>query len=307
MMKETDVIAGGEKDKKYDHRGNVDKDRGESKVKADALIELATDKLSGATSSLEAFFLQLDVPTDEEIISGLEQIADDFDDAANDLDAKLEEAYKKAIRTAQELSQKVDDEVTKVLKSPEIFKSMWCVYRAKKKLQKICNRPNIDYAEKENVLKEVRKIITEVKDINALVKLYVFINLPEVKDKLNIHKNPIKDTILLNRNTASWQKLLDHIREHAFNRLLKKAGLTQQQWALIESGQESNPPIDNPKQAWKILNTYAKELIFCQHHSNKNLFNLFHPTKTSGKIEKLIHYCQYKADHDQKLKERIHR
>jgi hypothetical protein len=216
-------------DEKNDPKEKKHKKTEENNTKVNAIIDSALDKLSGSASYLETIFSQLDVPQDAEIISDLEQLADSLDDKADDLDAKLMAAHNKAMSIAHNISQKVDEEVTNVLKSPEAFKTMWYVYRAKKKLQKVYDIPHINYSEKTSVLENVEQIVTNVKDLNALAKLYIFINLPVNKGKLNIHKNPKKDALLLNHNTSSWQRLVDHIRGHAFDRLLKKAGINQQQ------------------------------------------------------------------------------
>lgn len=259
----------------------------------------AVDKLFEKSTKIDELFSQLDLPTDEEIITGLE-------DAAGDLDDKLNMAYDQAQIMLREASKNVDEVVTNALTSLEHFKSSWHVNSAKKKLQKIFTRPDIDYLQKSDLIESVRKIVTSVKDLNALAELYVFINLPENKDKLNIHRSPVKDTLLLNHNTASWQKLLDQIREHAFTRLLSKAKINQQQCTSFLAGQKVNLPLEDRQDVYDLLKKYSKEPIFCQHHSNKNFFNLFHSTHTSGKIKDLLNYYKIECEEIKKLKARIY-
>lgn len=175
------------------------------------------------------------------------------------------------------------------------------IYALKQVLdEEIYNKPEIRYSEKETIIGSLKILFNNIDNIDTLVALYDYINLPEHKDKLNIHRNKGGDLILLNFNTDSWIDLLDSMRKHAFKVLLTKVGITEAQWEHIKEGRDAFPRIEDPVRAHNLLIQYVQLPLFSKHHSNMNIVNLLHNTKTRGEIDQLIDYCRSK--HEQGLR-----
>jgi hypothetical protein len=167
--------------------------------------------------------------------------------------------------------------------------------------EQIYNKPTMrSYAEKASTIGALKILFNRIDNIDTLVALYDYINLPAHKDKLNIHRDLLKDRILLNDNTDSWIDLLDTFRKHAFKVLLARVGITEAQWEHIYEGEDPIPAIEDPRGVHNLLIQYVNLPLFSKHHSNMNLANLVHDTRTRGKIDTLITYCRRK--HEQGLR-----
>ncbi len=72
-------------------------------------------------------------------------------------------------------------------------------------------------------MQPVNQKYSQTEIINQLCDLYDYINQPQNKDKINIHKHPWLDNKLNIVNTSSWQKMVGDIREISLTLLIGEA------------------------------------------------------------------------------------
>jgi hypothetical protein len=155
--------------------------------------------------------------------------------------------------------------------------------------QRIFSLVNVNYDDKSTYVSTVESAFRQLIDyykvqplnqkfsateiINQLCDLYDYINLPENKDKINIHKNPNLDNKLGIINTSSWQKMVGVIREMSLTILFEEAEKLQ------------------PASRADYLQDYCYRYLFKEHRSNRFFRKKESITKSVEKInQKMAEY-----------------
>ncbi len=141
------------------------------------------------------------------------------------------------------------------------------------------------YVDKEPLTNTVKETFKGLNDLDAVCDLYDYITAPERKEFVNIHKNPIYDSIFRKPNTTSWQELVHEICEHAFSLLMKKVRLEGITVGNLINDESSHTQIDSDD--IRTLNLYKQRRVFAEPRANSSFLRLFR-TNTVKAIEKLF-------------------
>lgn len=144
------------------------------------------------------------------------------------------------------------------------------------------------YSEKEHLLHIAMEPFLHINSINVMEAVFKYINEPRYKAIINIHQNPNWDDKLYKHNTDKWVDFLGQVREHAFEKLLKKLGIYNQ-YVLIANNKEVT--FVDPDGIIDALTPYLGKSLFQDHRSNKHLFNKWHNTNTVNKLQAIIAAC----------------
>lgn len=144
------------------------------------------------------------------------------------------------------------------------------------------------HSEKERLLVIAIQPFLHINSINVMVAVYEYINDPVRKKILNIHQNPNWDDKLYKYNTDKWMDFLGQVREHAFEKLLKKLGIFEKHLQIVK---KTTPKFDDPQKVINELKPYLTNPLFYDHRSNYHVLNWIHNTKTVNKLQSIFDAC----------------